>query len=212
MLIKLYASVAVLVVPCAVPAWAQPDIGGMPVYWEADAFAGSPAVDWGVEVTSYVFDSSTDLPAGFNLETGQLLFMYLLDGDDQRTVSVDKFAIGNPEDMSIVEVGYSDDIAPDGFAFVDYENPYLYSYSAGSQATIYTYAGDFSDPYSTLEPDEWSLVWYVAEAGGWTLGSATASGGGYGDTQLVPVPIIPHPGAIALLGLAGLSCMRRRTR
>jgi len=193
-------------------AMIEPDIGGVPLYSETDAFSGSPVVDWGMTAYSYVFDSSSDLPESFSLKPGQMLFMYLLDGDDSTIVSVDKFTVGNPDDIPITEVGFATAIVPEGFDSTSYEDPYLYSYSQPAQAIVYTYAGDFSDPYSTLDPDEWSLVWYIAEAGGWTLGSATASGGGYGDTELVPIPILPQPGAAVLLGLAGTAWLRRRGR
>ena len=66
------------------------------------------------------------------------------------------------------------------------------------------------NPYATLEPTEWSLVWYVAEAEDWGFVPATASGGGLGNNQIVPGPI-PAPGALALLGLAGLFGRRRRS-
>ncbi len=191
---------------------AQPDIGGTPAYWEQDTFTGGIAQDWGLEVTSYVFDSTSPLPTGFDLDLGEMLFMYLLVGDDQRTVSVDKFSVGNPDGASITEVGYSDDIGPDILDLMDYQDPYFYIYSPPSLATFYSFYSDFGDPFATLEPDEWSLVWYIAEADGWQLGNATASGLGYGDTQSVPVPLIPEPGTALLLGLAGLIARYARRR
>jgi hypothetical protein len=187
---------------------AQPDIGGTPIHTEADYFTGGP---WGLDVFSYVFDYDSDLPDNFGgvLDPDEMLFMYLLDGDNTMNVSVDTFSVGNPNLAEINSVGWNDDIIPDGFFLVDYQDPFAFSYSGPAQATVYTYSGNPNDPFSTLDPDEWSLVWYIAVSPGWTQGPASATGGGIGDTQFVPVPI-PAPGALAVLGLAGLLGARRR--
>jgi MYXO-CTERM domain-containing protein len=190
-------------------ATAAPDIGGTPIHTEDDFFTGGP---WGLFVSSYVYDDASELPEGFSLNAGELLFIYLLDGDeDNATVSVDTFSVGNPNELPITSVGFATVITPPGFDADDREDPFLFGYSGPARATVYTYAGDFSDPFSTLDPEEWSLVWYKAEADNWGLGPATASGAGIGDTQMVPVPL-PGPGALALLGIAGLAVAQRRRR
>ena len=189
---------------------AQPYIGGTPIYMEDDGFCGCPDANWAVVVSSYVFDYASDLPDGFSLEQGELLFIYLMDADADYALSADTFTIGNPYEMPITSVGYDPDLEIDGLDPVDFQKPYLYGYSGPAQATVFTYAGDFSDPYSTLDPTEWSLVWYVAEAPAWALGPATISGGGVGDTLEVPVPTIPGPGTAALMALSALVRRRRR--
>jgi len=187
--------------------FAQPDIGGVPIHSEEDYFSSNDL--WGMTVWSYVFDTTTDLPEGFMLGEGEMLFAYLLDGDDVKPISIDTYSVGNPYLMPITSVGYSTVILPPGYDMALREDPYLFGYSGPAQATIFTYAGDFSDPYSTLDPDEWSLVWYIAEAADWDLGPATASGAGIGDNQFVPVPI-PAPGVAAVLGLAAALGIHRR--
>lgn len=190
-------------------ASAAPSIGGDPIYTQDDYFTGGL---WGTYVSSYVYASDSDLPAGFMLADGEMLFAYLLDGDDGLTVSVDTFSVGNPFpfDVAITTVGYVTDILPPGFDMDLREDPYLYGYSGPAQASVFTYAGDLYDPFSTLDPTEWSLVYYIAEATTWDLGPATISGGGIGQTLYLPVAAIPAPGALALMGLAGLIGRRRR--
>ena len=126
------------------------------------------------------------------------------------SVSIDTFSVGNPNDLPINTVGYEEGLIPAGFDGADFELPFLYGYSGPAQATVFTYAGDLTDPFSTLDPDEWSLVWYIAEAPTWELGPGTGSGGGISDTQFIPVAAIPAPGVLALLALGGLTARRRR--
>jgi MYXO-CTERM domain-containing protein len=185
---------------------AAPSIGGTPIHTEDDFFTGGP---WGMMVSSYVFDSDSDLPEGFALADNEMLFIYLLQGDADFDISVDNYSVGNPNLVPVTSVGFSTGIVPDGLNAVDREDPFIFGYSGPAQASVYTFAGDQQDPFSTLDPGEWSLVWYIAESTGWELGSATASGQGIGNDQFVPVPV-PGPGALALLGLAGLAGRRRR--
>lgn len=201
---------AVISVGAAISAAsAAPSIGGDPIYTQDDYFTGGL---WGAYISSYVFASDSDLPSGFVLADGEMLFAYLLDADDTLDVSIDTFSVGNPfpDDVAITTVGYVTDILPPGFDMDLREDPYLYGYSGPAQASIFTYAGDLYDPYSTLDPLEWSLVYYIAEATTWELGPATVSGGGIGHTQYIPVAAIPAPGALALMGLAGFIGRRRR--
>jgi hypothetical protein len=189
-------------------ASAQPDIGGSPLYTQFDYFTSGP---WGLYVSSYVFTEGNEPDdLGYELQSGEMLFAYFLDGDDDMDVSVDTFSVGNPFEMAIFGVLYEDNIVPPGYDGNLYQAPYLYTYSGPAQATVYTYAGDPFDPSSTLDPDEWSLVYYVSDASTWDLGPATASGAGLQDTQYVPVPAVPGPASLALLGLAALLSTRRR--
>lgn len=189
---------------------ATPELGGTPIHTESDSFTDGAL--WGMTVYSYVYNSDTDLPNGYMLDPGEMLFMYFLDGDDDKTVSVDFFSVGNPEGMPITAIGYETNITPPDYDGLKRQDPYHFGYHSGSQASSWSYFGNPQDPFSTLEPDEWSLVWYIAEAEDWTLGPATGSGAGIGNTQYVPVPTIPTPGTLALLAMAGVLGLRRRLR
>ena len=204
------AGAALVVGALAASALAQPDIGGTPLHTEEDFFTGNDL--WGMNVWSYVYDATTDLPAGFVLEADEMLFAYLLDAEDTKPVSIDAFSIGNPNVLPILSVGFASTITPPGYDGGLREDPYVYGYSGSAQATIFTYTGDFSDPFSTLDPEEWSLVWYIAQSPTWSLGSATASGAGISDNQFVPVPDIPAPGAAALLAIAAACSGAHRRR
>jgi len=201
------AATASTLAACSLAA-AVPTIGGTPILTSEAMFDGG-AADWSLTVSSYVYDSNSDLPPGFALLPGQLLFVYLVETGEDDSISVTNFNVGNPGNFPVLSVGFSNAITPDGLDPADRENPFLYGYSGPSQETLFTFFGDFSDPLSTLDPGEWSLVWNVIEAPGVDLGPATGLGGGQGDTQLVPVAI-PAPAGLALLGLAGLAGRRRR--
>ena len=204
---------AAVIIGLGVPALAaNPDVGGVPVYTEDDYFS---ADDWGMTVYSYVFNnSSASLPAiypGFTLNAGETLFMYLLDGDAATTCSVDHFAVGNPELIAIPMVGWSTEVVPAGYNVGDHQDPYLYGFSGPAEAVIYTYTGNFMDPWSTLDPGEYSLLYYVAATEDYGSVSATADGGGIGDNQLVPGPV-PEPTTICLLALGSLALLRKRKK
>jgi len=190
-----------------------PDIGGDPIYTQTDDDFSGQQTDWALTVYSYVFDTtSSSLPGSLALDPGEMLFMYLLFcHDPARTVSMDYFSVGNPELVPINPVGYepSTSIVPVGFESTPFQAPYTYGYSGPSQATIYSYSGDFLNPLCTLDPGEYSLVYYIADAPGYTQVPASASGGGVGDNGLVPGPI-PEPTTIFLLGFGALALLRRR--
>jgi len=191
-------------------AWADPpDLGATPLYSEEDAFT---ADQWGMMVYSYIFSDVFAPPVEFGqiLSEGELLFAYLLDGDDWMSVSVSSFSVGNPHEALIGIVGFEDDIEPAGFDLDLYQQPAQYGYNHPSLQTVFTYF-DMNDPFAVLDPDEWSLVWYIAEATDWTLGPGTGTGGGVSDNQSVPVPL-PAPGALCLLVFAALVGGRRGRR
>ena len=183
---------SVVIVVSPVGAFAvDPDIGGAPIHTEEDYFS---AGDWGVTVRSYVYDNtSTSIPSiypGFALNPGEMLFLYLLDCDSAKSTSVDHFAIGNPELLSISAVGWTTDVVPVGYDVGNHQDPYLYGFSGPAEATIFTYTGNFMDPWSTLDPGEYSLVYYIAVSEDYGPVSATADGGGEGENQLLPGPRI----------------------
>jgi len=192
------------------------DIGGDPIHVQQDLFS---ADDWALEVTSFVFDStSATLPLGVpELNAGETLFVYFLDMVNDEPTSVNNFNVGNPELYPVSSVGWLSPtwVIPvvDGNPTTDdFEDPVLYGYSGPAQATVYTFYGDFFDPYCTLDRDEYSLVYYISQSG-WTLVPGTASGGGLSDNQLLPGPgAIPEPSLIiaGLLGLGLLVKLRKR--
>jgi hypothetical protein len=194
----------------AVPAPAvPPDLGAEPLYSEEDVFAAN---DWGMTVYSYVFSDIFPPPDEFGqvLDEGELLFAYLLDGDDATNVAVSSFSVGNPHEAAIGIVGYENDIEPPGYDLLMYQHPSQYGYNHPSLQTVFAYF-DMNDPFAVLEPDEWSLVWYVAEASDWTLGPGTGTGGGVSDNQSVPVPL-PAPGVLCLFALAAVAGRARARR
>ena len=210
---RLAIVLAAVIVAAGIPVTAMavnPDIGGDPVYTEEDYFS---AGDWGMTAYSYVFDgTSTSMPGifpGFTLNAGEILFTYLLDSDSAKTVSVDHFSVGNPEMMTIHTVGWTENAVPVGYSVANHQRPYIYGFSGPAEATIFTYMGDLMDPWCTLDPGEYSLVYYVAVADDYGSVSATADGGGAGQNQLVPGPV-PEPTTICLLALGGLALLRRR--
>jgi hypothetical protein len=173
-----------------------PDIGGEPIHTEYDHFGG-PGSPIDTDLWSYVFDASSPTPPGFLLGDDDMLFAYLIENNES-SLSVESFWVSNPMLALIHTVGYESEIIPPGFDPLLLEAPFIYGYSGTAQKTIYTFF-DMLDPYATLDAGEWSLVWYIADATDWTQGLAGLGG----ETNFVPVPI-PGPGALALLGVAGL--------
>jgi len=190
------------------------DIGGDPIHVEQDTFS---ADNWALDVTSFVFDwTSESLPAGVpDLNPDETLFVYFLDMVNSEPTSVNNFNVGNPNLFPVFCVGWLGPtwVVPevDGSPTTDsFEDPYLYGYSGPAQAAVYTFSGDFFDPWCTLDPHEYSLVYYVAKSG-WTLVPGTASGGGLSDNELVPGPgaVIPEP-SLVIAGLVGLAAALRK--
>jgi len=165
---------------------ANPDIGGDPIYTEKDYFS---AGDWAMMVYSYVYDNtSTSLPGVIELDPGEMLFMYLLDCDVTKEISVEHFSIGNPQLKVINTVGYEQDVAPVRYDPCDFEDPYIYGYSGTAEATIFTYYGNLFDPWCTLDPGEYSLIYYIAVSDNYGPVTATADSQGIGNNQYVPGP------------------------
>lgn len=207
-----FGSMVALLGACAIAAPTQaepPDLGATPLYAEEDVFT---ADQWGMMVYSYVFSDIYAPPQEFGqiLDEDELLFAYLLDGDEAMPVAVSSFSVGNPHEATIGIVGYENDIEPAGYDLGMFQAPSQYGYNHPSLQTVFTFF-DMNDPYAVLEPTEWSLVWYIAVAADWTLGPGTGTGGGVGDNQSVPVPL-PAPGALGLLALAAVIRRARARR
>jgi len=195
------ASMFVVAFPVSVLAV---DIGGDPIHTEEDYFSEGL---WGLTVYSYVYDStSSSLPdLGISLMSDEMLFVYLLDGDDAATDSVEYFSVYNPDDLPVDTVGYNNTIIPTGYSGDDYQDPINYEYSGFSLTTSYYFTGGYM---RTIEPDEWSLVFYVAICDVWDLATGTVAAGG-ADEHDVPAPA-PEPTTICLLGLGALALLRKR--
>ena len=211
--IKQTIALSAIVLILAIPASANliPDIGGDAIYrQENDDFSGGQT-DWSLTVYSYVFDNtSSSLPGSLTLDTGEMLFVYLLDGVDiLKTVSMDYFSVGNPFLLNINTVGVENNVVPTGYDITDFQAPYTYGYAGPAQATVFNYSGNFFDPYCTLEPEEYSLVYFIAVASAYGQVPASASGGGVGDNGLVPGPV-PEPATVLLFGLGALALIRIR--
>jgi hypothetical protein len=186
----------------------NPDIGGDPVYTEEDLFS---AGSWQMTVYSYVFDNtSTSLPGVLELDPGEMLFMYLLDVPLASGTSIEHFSVGNPELMEINTVGFEDVVVPVGYETTPFDDPYIFGYSGPAEATVYTYFGDFFDPWCTLDPGEYSLDYYIAVSSDYGPVNATADSEGLGSTQSVPGPAVPEPTTLCLFGLGALALLRRR--
>jgi hypothetical protein len=187
---------------------ANPIIGGDPIYTEGDYYS---AGGWAMTVYSYVFDeTSSSLPGAFALDPGEMLFMYLLDVPLASATSIDHYTIGNPELMAINECGFESAVVPAGYESRTHEDPYDYRYSGTAQATVFTYFGNLYDPYCTLDPDEYSLVYYIAVSDVYGPVPATANSAGFGSTRAVPGPAVPEPATICLLGLGALVVLSKR--
>ena len=189
-----------------------PIIGGDPIYIQVnDDFAGQQT-PWCLNVYSYVFDNtSSSLPGNLALDTGEMLFMYLIGCPDTMSISVDYFSVGNPHLALINTVGVEDQVVPSGYESLFFQEPYIYGYAGPAEATVFNYSGNFLDPYCTLDPGEYSLIYYIAVSPGYTQVSASASGGGVADNGLLPGPV-PEPATILLLGLGSLALLRIRKR
>jgi len=176
-----------LIVAVPVDVLAVPDIGGDPIHTQEDYFSYTEGdSDWGLTVYSYVYDfASSSLPdMGISLNPDEMLFAYLLDGDDATTDSVEYFSVYNPYDLPIDTVGYVDTIIPTDCDAGKYQEPISYEYSGFSLTTSYYYTGGYM---RTIEPDEWSLVFYVAICDSWHLATGTVAAGG-ADEHDVPAP------------------------
>lgn len=185
----------------------NPDIGGSAIHTEEDYFSFG---DWGLTVYSYVYDStSATLPVlGISLDPGEMLFAYMLDGDNSTIDSVEYFSVYNTDNMPIIDVGWDGTIVPAGYAGGDYQDPGNFQYSGFTLTTSYNFTGGYM---FSIQPDEWSLVYYVAIADEWALNVGTVAAGG-ADEQFVPTPTVPEPTTICMLGLGALALLRKRRR
>lgn len=184
---------------------AIPIIGGDPIHTEEGSFDTG---DWDLGVYSYVYDTtSTSLPdLGVSLNPDEMLFVYLLEADDNILFAVPLFSVSNPQNADINLVGWSDRIVPDDFQADEYQAPDLYGYSGTPAATVWHFSGSEAGG-AQFDSDEWSLVFYRAVASEWTPVDATVGPGG---SQPLPGAGIPEPATMALLAIGGLVLAARR--
>jgi len=189
---------------------AIPIIGGDPICTDEDYFFSD---SWEMTVYSYVFDeTSSSLPGTtLELDPGEMLFMYLLDVPQTSSSSIEHYTIGNPQLMLVDPdaVGFEDTVVPAGYESRTREDPYNCGYNSTAEATNFAYFGDVFDERCTLDPDEYSLVYYIAVSDAYGSVPATANSAGLGSTRSVPGPV-PEPTTICLLGLGVLALLRRR--
>ena len=166
---------------------ANPDIGGDPIYTEEDYLS---AGTWSLTVYSYVYDdSSSSLPGVLEVDPGEMLFMYLLDVPLTSSSAVHQYFVGNPANLELNTVGHEQFTVPSGYETRSYEDPYVFGYSGTSKDTIFTYFGDWSDPWPNIDPGEYSLVYYIAVSDDYGPVPGTANAEGLADTQFVPGPV-----------------------
>lgn len=187
---------------------AIPIIGGDPIHTEEGSFDTGV---WDLDVYSYIYDAtSTSLPdLGVSLNPDEMLFVYLLEADDNILFSVPLFSLSNPQDVPINLVGWSDRIVPDDFEADEYQAPDLYGYIGTPGATVWHFSGSQAGG-GDFEEDEWSLVFYRAVASNWTHVDANV-GAGTGAIQSIP-GAIPEPATVAFLTLGGLFLAVRRKK
>jgi hypothetical protein len=149
--------------------------GATPVATQETTFDGD---DWSATVYSYVFDEGTVTPSGLIVQPGEVLFVYLIAADEASASSITIALVTNPCEQLVNTVGYINDVVPEGFETARREAPFIYGYSAPSDATVWNYTGNPEDPTSTLDPGEWSLLFHVAETDAWSLVEGAVSTGG----------------------------------
>jgi len=206
-LILMFVMVILVLSICSFPVSAIPVLPDSNSLYDEEDYFGNDT--WGMTVYSYVYDSTCNLPnLGVSLNSDEMLFVHLLDCNDVTSASIIQYSVSNPDEIEIPDssVGASHNVVPDGYDTGDYQTPFLCGYSGSAQAEVYIFFFD------TLDPHEWSMVYYKATASEWGPVSATANSGGYSDNQQVPGPILPEPATILLLGISSCFVLLRRKR
>lgn len=192
---------------------------GDPVATDFDVFVRTDLdITWRVEVSSFVYDSSSDeVPEGTPLPgAGQTLFVYLVEntGNDLPTdIAVTDFSIGNPDSLALLafDAATAD---PDGLDEADRSDPR--NFFENTQSVAYNWQDLAFPPPATMELliGQWSVVYFLVD-GTFADQNGTVIAGGISDGHTILGPMIPEP-ATLLVCLAGVGALtmfgRRRNR
>ncbi len=209
----------VLLAAEAVRAGDDDVIGGDSVASDFDVFVRTDlAVTWRVEVSSFVYDSSSEtVPAGTPMPgAGQALFVYLVEntGNDLPTdIAVTDFSIGNPDSLPLLAFAAATAEADD-LEEEDRSDPR--NFFENAQSIAYNWQDlAFPRPATTeLLIGQWSVVYFLVD-GTYTDQNGTIIAGGISDGHSVLGPMIPEPTTllVCLVGVGSLAmCRRRRDR
>ncbi len=191
-------------------------LGGDSVATDFDVFVRTDlAVTWRVEVSSFVYDSSSDeVPEGTpEPAAGQTLFAYLLEntGNDLPTdIAVTDFSIGNPDSLPLLafDAATAD---PDGLDEGDRSDPR--NFFENTQSVAYNWQDVPFPPPATMELliGQWSVVYFLVD-GTYTDQNGSVIAGGISDGHTILGPMIPEPATllVCLVRVGALTMTGRR--
>jgi len=183
-----------------------PSLGGTPIYQETDVFTNGPSQ---VTVHSFVYHGVGSEPPTFTpLAPNETLFAYLV--RNTGTIDADIFAVDNPNDISILQVG-TNDALPAGW------NPALRNdpdfLLGGLDGVQFGWTNNLPIGLQLLHPGEWAVSFYRS-FGWWKSVDGFAGNLAQNLWSIQSVPgaaVIPEPASILGL-LAGCLMLRRRSR
>ena len=212
------AASVVLLASEAVRAGDDDILGADSVATDFDVFVRTDlAVTWRVEVSSFVYDSSSDaVPAGMPVPAvGQTLFAYLLEntGNDLPTdIAVTDFSIGNPDSLPLLAFDAATAI-PDGLDDADRGDPR--NFFENTQSAAYNWQDLAFPPPATMELliGQWSVVYFLVD-GTYADQNGSVIAGGICDAHTILGPMIPEPTTllVCLVGIGALTITGRRRR
>lgn len=172
-------------------------------------------ITWRVEVSSFVYDSSSHhVPDGTpEPGAGQTLFAYLLEntGNDLPTdIAVTDFSIGNPDSLPLLAFDSATAI-PDGLDDADRSDPR--NFFENTQSVAYNWQDVAFPPPATMELliGQWSVVYFLVD-GTYADQNGSVIAGGISDGHTILGPMIPEPATllVCLVGVGVLTMTGRR--